>query len=162
VRCWDDVEVIERAIVLVVVDVSQEFLVVHVPEIRSLNGVVGIEGVRDPVFAIVVSMWCYLHFVSYAMTLASVWTIGLDWRRLSSCIMPGVWGNASLDIGSISCVVGDVAGGIAFAGALVAGLPGALAVALAAGLHFHLVPLHPQAQEGPGCDVVGENISICS
>jgi hypothetical protein len=108
----DDVEVIGRAIVLVVVGASQQFLVVHVPEVRSLNGVVGIKGVGDPMFTVVVSTSCYLHFVSYAVMLASFCAIGLYWRRLSSCIMPGVWGSVSLDVGSISCIVGDVAGGI--------------------------------------------------
>jgi hypothetical protein len=112
VSCWDDVEVIGRAIVLVVLGASQEFLVVHVLEVRSLNEVVGIESVGDPVFTIIVSTSCYLHFVSYALMLASFYAIGLYWRRLSSCIMPGVWGDVSLDVGSVSCVVGDVTGGI--------------------------------------------------
>jgi hypothetical protein len=43
-----------------------------------LDGVVSIKGVRDPVFAIVVSSSSYLHFVSYVVTLASFCTIGLD------------------------------------------------------------------------------------
>jgi hypothetical protein len=42
------------------------------------------------------------------LTLASFYTIGLYLWRLSSCIMPWVWGGISLDIGSVSCVVGDV------------------------------------------------------
>jgi hypothetical protein len=109
---WDDVEVIGRAIVLVVLGAPQEFLVVHVLEVRSLNGVVGIKGVGDPLFTIVVSTSCYLHFVSYALTLASFCLIGLYWRRLISCIMPWVWGGVSLDVGSVSCIVGDVTGGV--------------------------------------------------
>jgi hypothetical protein len=112
VSCRDDVEVICRAIVLVVLGASQEFLVVHVPEVSSLNGVVGVESIRDPMFTIVVSTSCYLHFISYALTLASFCAIGLYWRRLSSCIMPGVWGGIALDVGSISCVVGNVAGSV--------------------------------------------------
>jgi hypothetical protein len=36
--------------VLVVVGTLQEFLVVHVSEVRCLNGVVGIEDIRDPMF----------------------------------------------------------------------------------------------------------------
>jgi hypothetical protein len=108
----DDIEVIGRAIVLVVLGMSQEFLVVHMPEVGGLNVVVGIKGVGNLVFTIVVSTLCYLHFISYALTLASFCTIGLYWRRLSSCIVPGVWGDVSLDVGSISYVVGDVAGGI--------------------------------------------------
>jgi hypothetical protein len=42
-----------------------------------LNEVVGVEGVGDPVFAIIVSTSCYLHFISYALTLASFYVIGL-------------------------------------------------------------------------------------
>jgi hypothetical protein len=74
----DDVEVVGRAVVLVVLSTSQEFLVVHDPEFCSLDGVVGIKGVRDPMLAIVVSTSCYLNFISYAVTLASFYTIGLD------------------------------------------------------------------------------------
>jgi hypothetical protein len=44
----DDIEVVGRAGVLVVLSMSQEFLVVHDPEFSSLDGVVGVEGVRDP------------------------------------------------------------------------------------------------------------------
>jgi hypothetical protein len=44
----DNVEVVERAIVLVVLGTSQEFLVVHDPEICSLDGVVGVEGSGTP------------------------------------------------------------------------------------------------------------------
>jgi hypothetical protein len=63
---------------LVVLGTSQEFLVVHDPEVCSLNGVVGVKGIWDPMFRVVVSTSCYLHFISYAMTLASFGTIGLD------------------------------------------------------------------------------------
>jgi hypothetical protein len=108
----DDVEVVGRAIVLVILGASQEFLVVHDPKICSLNGVVGIKGVRNPMLAVVVSMSCYLHFVSYAVTLASFCTIGLDWRRLSSCIVSWVWSGVPLDVGSVGCVVDDVDSGI--------------------------------------------------
>jgi hypothetical protein len=110
--CRDDVEVIGRAIALVVLGTSQEFLVVHVPEVRSLNGVVGIKGIGDPMLTVVVSTSCYLHFVSYAVVLASFCPIGLDWRRLSYCIVPWVWGSVSLYVGSVSCVVGGVASDI--------------------------------------------------
>jgi hypothetical protein len=84
----------------------------HDSEVSSLNGVVGVEGIGDPVFTIVVSTSCYLHFISYAVTLTSFCMIGLYWRRLSSCIMPGVWGSVSMDVGSVSCVVDHIAGGI--------------------------------------------------
>jgi hypothetical protein len=109
VSCRDDVEVIGRAIVLVVVGTPQEFLVVHVPDVRSLNGVVGIKGVGDPMLTIIFSTSSYLHFVSYAVTLASFCPIGMDWRRLSSCIMPWVWGSVSLYVGSVRCVVDGIA-----------------------------------------------------
>jgi hypothetical protein len=49
----DDVEVVGRAVVLVVLSTSQEFLVMHDPEICSLDGIVGVKGVRDPMFVIV-------------------------------------------------------------------------------------------------------------
>jgi hypothetical protein len=106
------IKVIGRTIVLVILGMSQEFLVVHVPEVSSLNGVVGIEGVGDPVFTVVVSTSCYLHFISYAVTLAPFCPIGLDWRRLSSCIVSWVRGGVSLNVGSTGCVVVDVAGGV--------------------------------------------------
>jgi hypothetical protein len=77
-RSWDDVEVVRRAIVLVVLGTVQEFVVVHDPEIRSLNGVVGVKGVGNPVFAVIVSTSSYLHVISYAVMLASFSTIGLD------------------------------------------------------------------------------------
>jgi hypothetical protein len=108
----DDVEVVRRAIVLVVLSTSQEFLVMHDPEICSLNGVVGVKGVRDPVLAVVVSASSYLNFISYAVTLASFCTIGLDQRRLSSCVVSWVWSDVCLNIGSIGCIVGDVTNGI--------------------------------------------------
>jgi hypothetical protein len=71
VSCRDNIKVIRRAIVLVILGTSQEFLVVHVPKVGSSNRVVGVEGVGDPVLAVVVSTQWYLHFVSYAVTLAS-------------------------------------------------------------------------------------------
>jgi hypothetical protein len=62
---------------LVVVGTSQEFLVVHMSEVCCLDGVVGIKSIRDPMFTVVVSTSCYLHFVSYAVTLASFCAVGL-------------------------------------------------------------------------------------
>jgi hypothetical protein len=50
----DNIEVVGRAIVLVVLGTSQEFLVVHDPEFCSMDRVVGVEGVRDPMLAVVV------------------------------------------------------------------------------------------------------------
>jgi hypothetical protein len=78
VSCEDDIEVVGRAVVLVVLSTSQEFLVMHDPEICSLDGVVGVKSVTDPMFAVVVSTSCYLDFISYAVTLASFCTIGLN------------------------------------------------------------------------------------
>jgi hypothetical protein len=74
----DDIEVVGRAIVLVILSTSQEFLVVHKPEVSSLDGIVGVEGVRDPMFAVVIGTSSYLNFISYAVALASLCTIGLD------------------------------------------------------------------------------------
>jgi hypothetical protein len=113
---------------------------VHVPQLRCLDGIVGIKAVRDPMITIVVSTSCYIHFVSYVLTLTAFCAISLHWQRLSSCIMPWVCGGVSLDVGSISCIVGDLAGGIgwsicrsigcrvarALAAALIAGLTGCI------------------------------------
>jgi hypothetical protein len=51
----DDLEVVGRAVVLVVLSTSQEFLVVNDLELCRLNGVVGVKAVRDPVLVIVVN-----------------------------------------------------------------------------------------------------------
>jgi hypothetical protein len=107
----DNVEVVGRAIVLVILGTSQ-FLVVHDPEICSLDRVVGVEGVRDPMLAVVVCTPSYLDFISYAVTLTSFCTIGLDWRRLSSYIASWIWGGVPLDVGSVGCIVGGIASGI--------------------------------------------------
>jgi hypothetical protein len=108
----DNVEVVGRAIVLVVLGASQEFLVVHDPEICSLDRVVGVEGVRDPMLAVVVCTPSYLDFISYAVTPTSFCTIVLDRRRLSSCIASWIWGGVPLDVGSVGCIVGGIACGI--------------------------------------------------
>jgi hypothetical protein len=108
VSCRDDVEVVGRAIVLVVLGTSQEFLVVHDPEVCSLNGVVGAKGIGNPMFVVIVSTSCYLHNNSYAVSLASFCMIGLEWMRLSSCIVPEVRSGVSLDVGSVGCVVDNV------------------------------------------------------
>jgi hypothetical protein len=63
-------------------------------------------------FTIIISTSCYLHFVSYALTLTSFCVISAYWRRLGSCIFPWVCDDVSLNIGSVSCVVGDVASGV--------------------------------------------------
>jgi hypothetical protein len=105
----DDVEVVGRAIVLVVLGTSQEFLVVHDPEICSLGEVVGVEGVRCPMLAVVVCTPSYLDFISYAVAPTSFCMIRLDRRRLSSCVASWIWGGVLLDIGSVGCIVGGVA-----------------------------------------------------
>jgi hypothetical protein len=108
----DNVEFVGRAIVLVVLGTSQEFLVMHDPEICSLDRVVGTEAVMDPMLAVVVCMPGYLVFISYAVAPTSLCMIGLDQRRLSSCIASWIWCRVPLDVGSISCIVGGVASGI--------------------------------------------------
>jgi hypothetical protein len=105
----DDVEVVERAIILVVLGKSQEFLIVHDPEICSLDGVVGVEGVRYPMLAVVVCTSSYLDFISYAVSPAPFCSIRLDRRRLSSCIVSWIWGGVPLDVGSVGCIVGGIA-----------------------------------------------------
>jgi hypothetical protein len=86
-----DIKVVGRAIVLVILSMSQEFLVVQYLEICSLNGVVGVKGVGDPVLAIVVSTSSYLDFISDAVALASLFTVGLDQKRLDSYVVSWVW-----------------------------------------------------------------------
>jgi hypothetical protein len=105
----DNVEVVGRAIDLVVLGTSQEFLVVHDPEICSLDEVVGVEGVRYPMLAVVVCTSSYLNFISYAMAPTSFCIIGLDQRRLSSCVASWIWGRVTLDVGSVGCIVGGIA-----------------------------------------------------
>jgi hypothetical protein len=143
----DDVEIVRRAVVLIVLSTSQEFPVVHDPEICTLDGVVGVKGVRDPVLAIVVSTSSYL-----AVALASLSTIGLDQRRRSSCVVSWVRSNVCLNIGSIGCVVGDVTSGVgrAVAGALATGLAGALAAAFAAGLTGYATLFSPRPSSATG------------
>jgi hypothetical protein len=77
-----------------------------------LNGVVGVKGAGNPMLAVVVSTSSYLHFISYTMTLDSFCTIGLDQRRLSSCIVSWVWSDIPLDVGSIGCVVNGITNSI--------------------------------------------------
>jgi hypothetical protein len=77
-----------------------------------LDGVVGVKCVRDPVLAIVVSTSSYIDFIRYAVALASLSTIDLDQRRLSSCIVSWVRSDVCLNIGSIGCIVDDVTSGI--------------------------------------------------
>jgi hypothetical protein len=73
-----------------------------------LDGVVGVKCVRDPMLAVVVSTSSYLDFISYAVALASLYTIGLDQRRLSSYVVSWVWSGVPLNINSIGCIVDDV------------------------------------------------------
>jgi hypothetical protein len=108
----DDVEVVRGGVVLVILGTSLEFLIVHDPEICSLNRVVGVEGVRDSMLAVVVSTSSNLDFISYVVTLTSLRTIGLDRRRLSSCIASWIWGGVPLDVGSVGCIVGSITSSI--------------------------------------------------
>jgi hypothetical protein len=85
---------------------------VHDLKIYSLNRVVSVEDVRDSMLAVVVSTSSYLDFISYAVTLTSLCTIGLDQRRLSSCIASWIWGGVPPDIGSVGCIVGGITSSI--------------------------------------------------
>jgi hypothetical protein len=87
---------------------------VHDPEICSLNGVVGVKGIGDPMFMVVASTSSYLHFIYYAVALAPFCSMSLGQRRLSSCIVSGVWGDVPLDVGSIGWVVDDVADSVSW------------------------------------------------
>jgi hypothetical protein len=77
-----------------------------------LDRVVGVEGIRDPMLAVVVCTPTYLGFISYAVTPTSFCTIGLDRGRLSSCIASWIRGGVPLDVGSVGCIVGGIASGI--------------------------------------------------
>jgi hypothetical protein len=81
----------------------------HLLQFCCLDGVVGVEGVRDPMVVIVVSTMCYLHFVSYASMLASFSMVVLYWWRLSSCIFSWVSDDVWLGASGIGYVIGDVA-----------------------------------------------------
>jgi hypothetical protein len=83
----------------------------HDPEICSLDRV-GVESIRDSLLAVVVCTPSYLDFISYAVMPTSLRTIGLDRRRLSSCIASWIWGGVPLDVGSVGCVGGGIASDI--------------------------------------------------
>jgi hypothetical protein len=142
----DDIEVLRRAIVLFVLGTSQEFLVVHDPEICSLDRVVGIESVRDPMLAVVVCTASYYNFISYAVTMTSLRTISLDRRRLSSCIVSWIWGGVPLDVGSVGCIVGGIASGIGrgVCWSISRWVGWSIAAALAAGLAGYITSFSPR------------------
>jgi hypothetical protein len=104
----DNVEVVRRAIILVVLGASQELLAVHDQEICSLDRIVSIKGVRYPMLAVVVCAPSYFDFISYAVAPTSLCTIGLDQRRLHSCIASWIWWRVSLDVSSTGCIVGGI------------------------------------------------------
>jgi hypothetical protein len=85
---------------------------VHDPEICSLDRIVCVEEGRYPILAVVVCAPSYFDFISYAVTPTSLCMIGLDQRRLSSCIASWIWWRVSLDVNSIGCIVGGIASGI--------------------------------------------------
>jgi hypothetical protein len=62
--------------------------------------------------AVVVCAPSYFNFISYAVAPTSLCTIGLDQRRLSSCIASWIWWRVSLDVSSIGCIVCGIASGI--------------------------------------------------
>jgi hypothetical protein len=84
----------------------------HDSEICSLDRVVGVEGVRESMLAVVVCTPSYFDFISYAVTPTSLCTIGLDQRRLSSCIASWIWGRVSLDVSNIGCIIGGISRGV--------------------------------------------------
>jgi hypothetical protein len=56
----------------------------HVPQLCCLDEIVGIKSVRDPMVAVVVSMSCYLHLISYALTLTAFSVVSLHRWSLDS------------------------------------------------------------------------------
>jgi hypothetical protein len=65
-----------------------------------------------PMLAVVVCAPSYFDFISYAVAPTSLCTIGLDQRRLSSCIVSWIWGRVPQDVGRVGCIVGGIASGI--------------------------------------------------
>jgi hypothetical protein len=117
--------------------------------------------------AVVVSTSSYLDFISYVVMLASLHTIGLERRRMSSCIVSWIWSGVLLDFGSVGCMVGSIASNIGrgVCWSISRRLAGALATTLAAGLagftnHFCLNLLQPPSRGDPGYDVAGEDAPI--
>jgi hypothetical protein len=114
---------------------------------------------------VVFSTSCYLHFISYPLSLTTFSMIGLYWWRLSSYILPCVCSSVSLGVGSVAALLAALPATLS--AALAGALAGALAATLAAGLpdaslHFHLVPLQLPVQGDHCCGVVGEDVPICS
>jgi hypothetical protein len=62
--------------------------------------------------AVIVITSCYLHFISYALSLTTFGTIGLHWWRSSSCVLPWVCSGVFLGVGSISRIVGGIVGNV--------------------------------------------------
>jgi hypothetical protein len=109
-----------------------------------MDRVVGIEEVRYPMLAVVVCAPSYFDFISYVVAPTSLYMIGLDQRRLSSCIASWIWWRVSLDVSSMA----------AWLHRWQQGYPAAL-------LRFYLFPLQPPGRGDPGYDVAGEDAPIC-
>jgi hypothetical protein len=131
-----------------------------------LDGVVGIKSVRDPMFTLIVSTSCYLHFVSYAVTLTAFYAIGLHWRRLNSSIKPWVCGAVSLDVHSVSYIVDDVGSGAGWSvcWGINCRVGWSISCSIAVGLtgcttSFSPCPSSATGSRGPGYGVVGEDVS---
>jgi hypothetical protein len=77
-----------------------------------LNRIIGVEGIRDPVVAVVVSTTRYLHLISYSTTLTALGMVGLNWWRLGSSVLSCTARCVLLGANSVSCIVGDVACGV--------------------------------------------------
>jgi hypothetical protein len=71
VGCQDDIEVIRRTIILVVLGMTRELLIMHLPNVCRLDRVIGVKGIRDPIAAVVVSTTCYVCFITYGLTLVT-------------------------------------------------------------------------------------------
>jgi hypothetical protein len=77
-----------------------------------LNRIIGVEGIKDPMIAIVVSAMRFLHFVSYPTTLTALGVVGLNWWRLGFSVLYWIGSCIFLGVGNVSCIVGDVTCGV--------------------------------------------------
>jgi hypothetical protein len=102
--------------------------------------------------AVVVSTSSYLHFISYATTLASFNTIVLDQRRLNSCIVSWIGAAFPCMLAALATLLAALLAVLAgaFVGVLATGLPGALAAALAAGLAGCATSFSPHPSSATG------------
>jgi hypothetical protein len=107
-----DVEVVGSTVNLVVLGTTLELSVVYLTELYSLDGIIGVEGVRDPVVAVVVGTTLNLRLIPDRLTLllaALEDACSSHWWTLGSSILSYVASNVLLLVaGYVDNVVGSV------------------------------------------------------